>query len=418
MPPNRARFARRGPKRGRETRAPLGRACRVRRGMRYDGATGQGRHMDERHLEVAIAAGGTAGHINPALALAEELRDRGHHVRFFGQTAKLEGRLVPEAGFELVPVVVSGFDRARPWTLVSSLARMRRAQSQIARLFRDQGVPDVAVGFGAYVEMALLNCCHRLGVPYLLHEQNSVPGLANKALAPHAAAVCISVPAAREVFEREGRPASRVVLTGNPVRRSVTGASRTAGREAFGVGEGQTMLLVFGGSLGAAHLNEAVCRLKGELLARGGLVVVHSTGADDFERTVSALALTPAEQLRWRVMPYISNMGQALAAADLVLSRAGASSIAEIAALAVPSLLVPYPHATADHQTTNARFLTDAGAAELLGDDRLDDDVFAERLLGLVDDAARRDEMRAAARGLGQGSAAAALADQVEAAAR
>ncbi|MBM6676843.1 UDP-N-acetylglucosamine--N-acetylmuramyl-(pentapeptide) pyrophosphoryl-undecaprenol N-acetylglucosamine transferase [Olsenella uli] len=373
--------------------------------------------MGEKNLQIAIAAGGTAGHINPALALAEELRDRGHRVRFFGQTAKLEGRLVPEAGFELVPVVVSGFDRERPWTLVSSLVRMRRAQAKIARLFSEEGAPDVAVGFGAYVEMALLNCCHRLGVPYVLHEQNSVAGLANKALAPHAAAVCISVPAARAVFEREGRRAPSVVLTGNPVRRSVTHASREAGRAALGVGADQTVLLVFGGSLGAAHINEGVCRLKRELLSREGLVVVHSTGADGFDETVSALALTPEEQLRWRVMPYISNMGEALAAADLVLSRAGASSIAEIAAVGVPSLLVPYPHATAGHQTTNARFLTDAGAAELLPDDRIDDPVFAETLLGLVDDPARREAMRAAALGLGQSRAAAALADEVEAAA-
>lgn len=374
--------------------------------------------MDEKSLEVAIAAGGTAGHINPALALAEELDRRGHHVTFFGQTAKLEGRLVPEAGFELVPVVVSGFDRARPWTLVSSLARMRRAQSQIAARFKEKGSPDVAVGFGAYVEMPLLNACHRAGVPYVLHEQNSVPGLANKALAPQASTVCISVPAAREVFEREGRRAPSVVLTGNPVRLSVRSASRAEGRAVFGVDEGETMLLVFGGSLGAAHINEGVCRLKDELLSREGLVVVHSTGADGFDQTVSALALTPEEQLRWRVMPYISNMGQALAAADLVLSRAGASSIAEIAALSVPSLLVPYPHATADHQTTNARFLTDAGAAVLVPDDKIDEPVFADELLGLVDDAARRDAMRAAARGLGQTSAAAALADEVEAAAR
>lgn len=374
--------------------------------------------MDEKSLEVAIAAGGTAGHINPALALAEELDRRGHHVTFFGQTAKLEGRLVPEAGFELVPVVVSGFDRARPWTLVSSLARMRRAQSQISARFKEKGAPDVAVGFGAYVEMPLLNACHRAGVPYVLHEQNSVPGLANKALAPQASTVCISVPAAREVFEREGRRAPSVVLTGNPVRLSVRSASRAEGRAVFGVDEGETMLLVFGGSLGAAHINEGVCRLKDQLLSREGLVVVHSTGADGFDQTVSALALTPEEQLRWRVMPYISNMGQALAAADLVLSRAGASSIAEIAALAVPSLLVPYPHATADHQTTNARFLTDAGAAVLVPDDKIDEPVFADELLGLVDDAARRDAMRAAARGLGQTSAAAALADEVEAAAR
>ena len=374
--------------------------------------------MAEKNLEVAIAAGGTAGHINPALALAEELRERGHHVRFFGQTAKLEGRLVPEAGFELVPVVVSGFDRSRPWTLVSSLARMGRAQSRIARLFREGGAPDVAVGFGAYVEMALLNCCHRMGVPYVLHEQNSVPGLANKALAPHAATVCISVPAARAVFEREGRPAPKVVLTGNPVRRSVTSASREAGRAALGVGPGETLLLVFGGSLGAAHVNEAVCRLKGELLSREGLTVVHSTGADGFDEIVSALALTEGERGRWRVVPYISNMGEALAAADLVVSRAGASSIAEIAALAVPSVLVPYPHATADHQTTNARFLVDAGAAVLVEDSRLDEPVFSETLFGLLDDPARRAEMRRNARGLAQASAAEALADQVEAAAR
>ena len=374
--------------------------------------------MAERNLEVAIAAGGTAGHINPALALAEELRERGHHVRFFGQTAKLEGRLVPEAGFELVPVVVSGFDRSRPWTLASSLVRMRRAQGEIRALFSREGAPDVAVGFGAYVEMALLNCCHRLGVPYVLHEQNSVPGLANKALAPHAAAVCISVPAARAVFEREGRPARRVELTGNPVRRSVVTASREAGRAALGVGEGQTVLLVFGGSLGAAHINEGVARLKGELLSREGLVVVQSTGAEGFDEAVAALALTPGQERRWKVLPYISGMGEALAAADLVVSRAGASSIAEIAALAVPSLLVPYPHATADHQTTNARFLTDAGAAVLVPDDRIDSPEFEDALLGLLDDPARRDEMRAAARGLGGSDAAAALADEVEAAAR
>lgn len=373
--------------------------------------------MAEKSLEVAIAAGGTAGHINPALALAEELRDRGHHVRFFGQEAKLEGRLVPEAGFELVPVVVSGFDRSRPWTLVTSLARMRRAQRGIARLFSEQGEPDVAVGFGAYVEMALLNCCHRLGVPYVLHEQNSVPGLANKALAPYAEAVCISVPAARAAFEREGRAARRVALTGNPVRRSVMRASREEGRASLGVREDETMLLVFGGSLGAAHVNEGVCRLKSELLGRDGLVVVHSTGADGFDDTVTRLALSPDEQLRWRVMPYISSMGQALAAADLVVSRAGASSIAEIAAVGVPSVLVPYPHATADHQTTNARFLVDAGAAELVADDAIDTPLFAETVLGLLDDPERRSSMRAAAAALGQSRAASALADEVEAAA-
>ena len=371
-----------------------------------------------RALEVAIAAGGTAGHVNPALALAEELSARGHHVRFFGQEAKLEGRLVPEAGFELAAVRVSGFDRSRPWTGVTSLVSVARARRTVRAHFRERGVPDVAVGFGAYVEVPLLMECRRAGVPYLLHEQNSVTGLANKLMAGHARGVCVSVPAARAAFESRGVDAGAIVLTGNPVRRSVVDADRKAGRAAFGVRDDQVMLLVFGGSLGARSVNEAVAALKGELLARPDLVVVHSTGADGLEATRAALALTPEEGARWQVVPYISNMGEALAAADLVLSRAGASSIAEIAALAVPAVLVPYPFATADHQTTNARFLTDAGAARLVRDDELAEPVFARTLLGLVDDAGARAAMRGAAAGLGGGGAASALADEVERAAR
>ena len=147
--------------------------------------------------------------------------------------------------------------------------------------------------------------------------------------------------------------------------------------------------------------------LKNELLSRKNLYVLHSTGADGFEETERALALTPEEAKRYRVQSYIDNMGDMLAAADLVLSRSGASSVAEIAALAVPSVLVPYPHATADHQTTNARYLVDAGAG-------IDGFAFADELLHLVDDAAAREAMRQAARGLAQDRAAALLADAVE----
>ena len=157
-------------------------------------------------MTVAIAAGGTAGHINPALALAEELRDRGHHVVFVGQSRKLEGRLVPEAGFDFVPITVTGFDRSHPWTALTSLWRVNKAKRALASHFSKVGKPDAAIGFGAYVEVPLLGWCKGAGVPYLLHEQNSVPGLANKMMNSHAARVCISVPAARSVFEREGDP--------------------------------------------------------------------------------------------------------------------------------------------------------------------------------------------------------------------
>ncbi len=362
---------------------------------------------------IAIAAGGTAGHINPALALAEELRDRGHHVVFVGQSHKLEGKLVPQAGFDFVPITVTGFDRSRPWTALSSLWRVNKAKRALGKHFAQAGKPHAAIGFGAYVEVPLLGWCKSAGVPYLLHEQNSVPGLANKMMSAHAARVCISVPAARSAFEKEGDP-EHVLLTGNPVRRSVIEGDRSRGRAALGVPDDATLLLVFGGSLGAQHLNERVAALKSELLARDGVYVLHSTGADGFDATKEALALSDAESQRYRVQPYIDNMGDMLAAADLVLSRSGASSVAEIAALAVPSVLVPYPFATADHQTTNARYLVDAGAARMCADADIDAPAFADELLGLIDDASARARMHEAARGLAQDKAASMLADAVE----
>ena len=364
-------------------------------------------------MKIAIAAGGTAGHINPALALAEELRDRGHQVTFVGQERKLEGRLVPEAGFDFTSITVTGFDRSRPWTAVSSLWRVQKAKRALARHFAETGKPDAAIGFGAYVEVPLLDWCKGAHVPYLLHEQNSVPGLANKMMSGHAARVCISVPAAEAAFKREGDP-DHVLLTGNPVRRSVIDGDRGRGRAALGVPEDAFLLLVFGGSLGAKHLNERVATLKSALLSRENVYVLHSTGAEGYDETVSALALTDGEARRYRVQPYIDDMGDMLAAADLVLSRSGASSVAEIAALAVPSVLVPYPLATADHQTTNARYLVDAGAAIMCADADIDDDAFERDLLHLVDDADARGKMHEAARGLAQDRAAAALADAVE----
>lgn len=368
-------------------------------------------------LEVAIAAGGTAGHINPALALAEELTDRGHHVTFYGQTQKLEGTLVPQAGFDFEPIRVTGIDRSRPWTAVTALVRMRKAQHTLADDFARTGKPDVAVGFGAYVEMPLMTWCEKNDVPCVLHEQNSVPGLANKTAASHAATVCVSLPVAAAAFKDHVGAQTNIVVTGNPVRRSVVKASRAEGRRSFNVPEDATMLLVFGGSLGAQHLNKAVVALKDRLMAVPDLYVVHSTGKELYDEVASSLRLSEGEAERWQVLPYINNMGEALAASDLVVSRAGASSIAEIAALAVPSVLVPYPHATADHQTTNAHYLVDAGAGVLFKDDDIDGEPFAAKVLELVRSADERGRMREAAKDLGQDRAASALADQVEIAA-
>ena len=368
-------------------------------------------------LSVAIAAGGTAGHVNPALALAEELRRRGHAVRFFGESRRLEGKLVPQAGFDFFPVYVTGFDRARPWTLATALYHLSREQSRLVRAFKDDASlkPDVAIGFGAYIELPLMRAAAKMGIPVALHEQNSVPGLANKQSAKAASLIAIAQPRVERIFREHAGAHIKIVMTGNPVRRSVLEGDRARGRSALGVGEDETLLLVFGGSLGAHHLNERIAALKERLLSVPGLHVMHSTGADDFEATRDLLALTDEEAGRWTVRPYIQDMGDMLAAADLVLSRAGASSIAEIAALAVPSVLVPYPHATADHQTTNARFLVDAHAAVMFADEDIDGKAFEDTLADLLASSSKRSAMRRAAKDLAQDRAAQMLADQIEA---
>lgn len=365
----------------------------------------------------ALAAGGTAGHVNPALALAGELRERGHEVRFFGTSRGMEADLVPKEGFAFEGLDLTGFDRSRPWTLASALVRMRAARRRVLGEFQGGGRPAAAVGFGAYVCFPMADAAARLGVPLVLHEQNSVPGMANKALARKAAVLALAYPSSEQRFQGKLGAGTRVVVTGNPVRASVLSPTRAEGRRKLGVPDDALLLVVFGGSLGARHINEAAARLKGRLLAVPGLHVVQAAGARGFEEASAALALTDSERARWRLVPYIEDMGSCLAAADLVLSRAGASSIAEIAARCVPSVLVPYPYATEDHQSKNAAFLAEAGGAEVMADGELDGEGPGTLLLELLGDAGRRTRMRAALEGLGGARAAARLADAVEQAA-
>lgn len=363
---------------------------------------------------IAIAAGGTAGHVNPALALSAELASRGHEIRFFGTGTGMESALVPDAGFDFCGLDVSGFDRSRPWTAITALVKVRAARNRLVEDFTRTGVPCAAVGFGAYVEVPLARAAKKLGVPLVLHEQNSVPGMANKMLARDAAVVALTYPSSQEAFERLKGPRTRLLTTGNPVRSSVLEGTRGRGRQLLGVPEDARLLLVFGGSLGARHLNEAVARLKPQILARPDLYVVQAAGRKGFEEARDALRLGDDEARRWKLLPYIDDMGSCLAAADCVLSRAGASSIAEIAARCVPSVLVPYPYATSNHQEVNARYLVEAGGALCVDDAELDSDEFGARLLALVDDPARLAGMRSALEGLGQAYAAARLADAVE----
>jgi UDP-N-acetylglucosamine--N-acetylmuramyl-(pentapeptide) pyrophosphoryl-undecaprenol N-acetylglucosamine transferase len=360
-----------------------------------------------------MSGGGTAGHVYPALTVAEQFAAAPDEVLFVGTPDGLEARIVPAAGVAFRPLPAAGFDRARPWTLVTSSLRIA---ASTVRAWRWLGAerPDVVLGFGGYVSIPVGLAAALRRIPLVLHEQNSVPGIANRYLSRFASAVAVTYPESAALFARP----ERAVLTGNPVRRAVLDADRTSGRQALGLPAEAPVLLVFGGSRGARHLNTALVALRDVLLGVSNLQVIHVAGKAEAESVRAALYKAGGDAGgRWRVLEYLEDMGSALAACDLVVARAGATSIAEITSLGVPSVLIPYPFATDDHQTKNARALVEHGAAELIADADLDGQRFGDVVVGLLGDATVRATMSAASRALGRPDAATRVADLARSAA-
>ena len=362
---------------------------------------------------VVLSGGGTAGHINPALALADTLAARGHDVRFAGTPNGAEARLVREAGIDFTPFEASGFNRNHPTTIFKGVYLIQKSTGAAKKWFA-QIKPDVVVGFGGYVSIPVGRAATQTGVPLVIHEQNSVMGMANKFLAKKAAKVCLTYEhAASAVADKD-----KVVITGNPVRASVLAATREESRELLGIPQDARLLLVTGGSLGAQHLNRALAALKDELLAYDDLYIIHVTGPKQLDEVTGLMELTPEQQQRWQLVGYTNQMGACMAAADAIVSRAGASSLAEISARALPALLVPFPWATEDHQTTNARSYVESGCAFMIADDEVETPEFGRLVHTLIEDAQVREAMTAAAHQLKTRDAAALLADIVEDAAR
>jgi UDP-N-acetylglucosamine--N-acetylmuramyl-(pentapeptide) pyrophosphoryl-undecaprenol N-acetylglucosamine transferase len=351
--------------------------------------------------------------VYPALTVAEQFAAAPDEVTFVGTPDGLEARIVPAAGVAFRSLAASGFDRARPWTLLTSSLRIA---ASTLRAWRWLGAerPDVVVGFGGYVSIPVGLAAALRRVPLVLHEQNSVPGIANRVLSRFAEAVAVTY---QESAPSLAHP-DRAILTGNPVRRAVLDAERTAGRRSLGLPPDALVVLVFGGSRGARHLNTALIGLRDRLLSVPGLQIIHVAGKAESPSVVAALYKAGGDGGgRWRVLDYLEDMGSALAAADLVVARAGATSIAEITALGVPSVLVPYPFATDDHQTKNAQALVAHGAAEVIADADVDGKRFGDVVIGLLGDGAARATMAAASLALGRPDAALRVADLARSAA-
>lgn len=363
-------------------------------------------------MRIVLSGGGTAGHINPALALAETLQAQGHEVFYAGTPQGVEARLVKEAGLPFKAFEASGFDRSHPLTLAKGLRTIQKS-TKLAKQWFEEIEPDVVVAFGGYVCIPVSRAAESLGIPLVVHEQNSIMGMANKYLSKGAARVALT-------YEVAGGPVadkSKIVVTGNPVRSAIFTSTREEGRRYLGIPDDALMLLVFGGSLGARHLNSAVASLKDRLLAIDNLYVMHITGPKELETVEAALDLSEAERERYRVLGYQDHMGETMAATDMVVSRAGATSLAEISARRIPAILVPFPFATADHQTTNAQAYVERGAAYMIADSEVESDEFAAQVFELIESAELRESMTRAAATFETEDAAAKLADVVLAAA-
>ena len=360
-------------------------------------------------LRILFAGGGTGGHLYPGIAIAEEIRKRlpSAELLFLGNRKNIEARIVPGKGFSFFPIRVAGFRRSLSFDTLLSLVKLIVAVVQSFLLIR-RLKPKVVVGTGGYVCGPPLYVASLVGIPTLIQEQNSYPGVTTRILASRVSEVHLSFDRARRYIKRtEG-----VFVSGNPTREAIGCIERRVGAEHLHVDDSLFTVLVVGGSRGARSINDAILGMVDSLAALG-MQLVWGSGGDDYERCRTALeGKVGSGAGPLHLLPYIEEMEFAYAVADLVVCRAGATTIAEITRAGLPSVLIPYPFAAADHQTENAKALEEAGAAAVVPDAETGA-MLLPLIRGLLHDPARLKAMGDRARQLGAPRATEILADAV-----
>lgn len=344
-------------------------------------------------MRLLLAGGGTGGHLFPAIALAEQLKyeEPQSEVLFVGTKRGLEARMLPELGWQLQTIEMSG------WAGLGFVARLKVVGKLVksfrqSRMILRQFNPDVVIGVGGYASVPVLLAAKTMRIPYLVHEQNAWPGLANRLLGRWAKRVCLSFAEADRAFRL-----SATVLTGNPVRAALEKCPK--------ISDEKTCLLVFGGSQGAKAINRTLIAALPSLGEwREKLEIIHQAGTLDFEETVRGYQAEGWPQVD--VQPFIKDMATAYAKATLIICRAGATTLAELSACGRPAILVPYPHAAAGHQSVNAQAMAAKGAALMMEEADMTPERLAKLISGLLHDRTSLMTMAAAARSLARQGAA------------
>ncbi len=348
-------------------------------------------------MRILFAGGGTAGHINPALAVAGYIKERhpDAEISYIGTADKLEAKLVPEKGYDFYTIEVSGFKRSlTPKNIAYNVNAVKKAviASNRSKKLLEEIKPDIVVGTGGYVSGPVLKQAQKMGIKTAIHEQNAFPGITTKMLANGADAVMLAMPEA----EKHLKLKRKAIVTGNPIRGELLKITREKARAKLGL-DGKPLILSFGGSLGARRINEAVTELIKWHNGTDKLYHIHATGKTGNKAMLSALADTELSKCI-DLREYITDMDICMAAADLVICRAGAITLGELQACGKPSVLIPSPYVAENHQFHNAMTLKRVGAAEIIEEKDLTGEKLIETVSGLIENKPKLKKMSEAAR--------------------
>ena len=344
--------------------------------------------MDDK-IKVLISGGGTGGHIFPALSIANGIKERCKNadILFVGAENRMEMEKVPAAGYKIIGLPVCGFDRKNPLRNVKVLFRLYKSMKLAKKILREFN-PDIAIGVGGYASGPMLKAAQKKGIPTLIQEQNSYAGVTNKLLAEKADAICVAYEGMERFF-----PAEKIIMTGNPVRQNILNCrlSQQEARQKFGLDPAKKTVLIVGGSLGARTINRSVEKDM-DKLSGSGIQIIWQTGKFYDEEAKAAMKeKKPANILQ---TAFVTNMDEAYRAADLIVSRAGASSISELQLLGKAAILVPSPNVAEDHQTKNAMSLVSRNAAVMISDADAPEKL-ADTILKLISDDKQLNELSA-----------------------